>query len=660
MSNSDEAVEKATLIVEGDPGVEIRVLDGDFTLRARGTVELEASLSPALYMINWKVADAIQQEIVRLRPGQVRRVSQKEPGLLGKGAKDDAIRSAARSLGPLPQKNSARADIMILIEGAKGLSFSSETISLFHRDKIGDPVRSDGKAVREASEGTHGEFAARVYHVRPDTYRLQYQSLQGEKLDQIVPAFAGRRTVITLRSGYAQMLVKNGGKLSPMKYDGVEPVSTTIFSVPQDQPPGTASDLARLTSILLRDLGARRTALGRTLLGDIISKQTDPLARIYAAAMIVQRIEGGLLPALDLEVPKTTAQQKQIDREWLGYALDLLNLKRGKGVPADVPVMKWRIRELLGDRNQQKPEIATPPMLDCAWKWALMQSVSNPNNFPKSYSFRAAERGAIGYAPWLAWRNAAAKGGEIAEAPKTRGTLQSTMVKLAQEAKGLIDRHIDSSQAAANEKTGFFVDPFANFTPEARALTQAAIRTFSRSAASSNKTRELAKRFVAAAQLPASTLQSLAFQALEEVVQSFSSTDALSASSSSAEPLTKAPALSRLVTHLDDPQKDRFGGLAEAQGFRLSATFGKVREDWVDVTLAVVADTVVGDAAVEFYLHDTFKPNCFIERFKEGRSELQVRAWGGFTCGVWIPSKKIELELDLAKIPSAPRLIQEL
>jgi hypothetical protein len=38
---------------------------------------------------------------------------------------------------------------------------------------------------------------------------------------------------------------------------------------------------------------------------------------------------------------------------------------------------------------------------------------------------------------------------------------------------------------------------------------------------------------------------------------------------------------------------------------------------------------------------------------------LRLRAFGGFTVGVWIPSQQVQLELDLAELSDAPRVIKE-
>jgi hypothetical protein len=42
-----------------------------------------------------------------------------------------------------------------------------------------------------------------------------------------------------------------------------------------------------------------------------------------------------------------------------------------------------------------------------------------------------------------------------------------------------------------------------------------------------------------------------------------------------------------------------------------------------------------------------------------GQPISTLRASGGFTVGAWIPSHQVQLELDLAELSDAPRVIKE-
>ncbi len=127
-------------------------------------------------------------------------------------------------------------------------------------------------------------------------------------------------------------------------------------------------------------------------------------------------------------------------------------------------------------------------------------------------------------------------------------------------------------------------------------------------------------------------------------------------------PKLEAPHKSRPVLDPDDKNSGRFGGTDHAGGFRLSASF-EGGGDWATVNLAVTADGAVADLrpgeAVEFHLHETFPTPIMRRPLRDGAAHLSFTCWGGFTVGVWIPSRGIELELNLAHAPGAPKVIRE-
>jgi hypothetical protein len=115
----------------------------------------------------------------------------------------------------------------------------------------------------------------------------------------------------------------------------------------------------------------------------------------------------------------------------------------------------------------------------------------------------------------------------------------------------------------------------------------------------------------------------------------------------------------------DDPRKGRFGGRAEVDGFALKAAFpGPRNKGWTEVELTVTAAPQAGDTSdvtfVEFYLHNSFKPDHRSVTFHDGQGDLCLTTWGGFTVGVWIPARGVMLELDLASLSDAPKIVKEL
>jgi pYEATS domain-containing protein involved in immunity len=121
------------------------------------------------------------------------------------------------------------------------------------------------------------------------------------------------------------------------------------------------------------------------------------------------------------------------------------------------------------------------------------------------------------------------------------------------------------------------------------------------------------------------------------------------------------PGLHRRIARREDPNKGRFGGLAERGGFRLSAEFGRGLHEWVQVMFRITAPKGTADReVVELCLHDSFEPDRVTLPFVNRVAEYSVLSWGGFTAGAWIPHCQTELELDLSEIADAPPVIRDL
>lgn len=122
------------------------------------------------------------------------------------------------------------------------------------------------------------------------------------------------------------------------------------------------------------------------------------------------------------------------------------------------------------------------------------------------------------------------------------------------------------------------------------------------------------------------------------------------------------PAFSRPVMFPDDPNKERFGGKVESEGFILKVEFEETKSrDWETVILTVQAQRAmnvgIGDFAW-FSLHPTFSPPLIKVAFRGRRAQLRLQAWGGFTAGIWIPKSNVELECDLSSLAMAPSIIK--
>lgn len=121
-----------------------------------------------------------------------------------------------------------------------------------------------------------------------------------------------------------------------------------------------------------------------------------------------------------------------------------------------------------------------------------------------------------------------------------------------------------------------------------------------------------------------------------------------------------APSIgSRSASELADPNKGLFGGLAESNARRLSATVVDTtrRPGWFSVSLLVESTDpsrpLAGD--VTFHLHPSFRhPERSVTVDPSGKASVKLLAFGSFTVGATADSGTTRLELDLAELPSAP------
>lgn len=118
------------------------------------------------------------------------------------------------------------------------------------------------------------------------------------------------------------------------------------------------------------------------------------------------------------------------------------------------------------------------------------------------------------------------------------------------------------------------------------------------------------------------------------------------------------PALTREQTRSNDPWKGRFGGKARRDGFELQARFARGLGQWVELEI-IVRGSAKDREVVEIFLHDSFHPDRLKLKFSGGAASYATLAWGGFTVGAWLPTRGIELELDLAEMPDAPTAIRD-
>jgi FRG domain len=132
-------------------------------------------------------------------------------------------------------------------------------------------------------------------------------------------------------------------------------------------------------------------------------------------------------------------------------------------------------------------------------------------------------------------------------------------------------------------------------------------------------------------------------------------------SSPPKEPSPSLPQPSKKINP-KDPQKGRWGGSPERDGWRLSAEVHELTTDWYQITLTVgpIAESKKRlTSPVRFYLHDSFSKPLVEVSPSRGKAVLTKTAYGAFTVGALVKQDETRLELDLSELESAPKRFRE-
>jgi hypothetical protein len=118
------------------------------------------------------------------------------------------------------------------------------------------------------------------------------------------------------------------------------------------------------------------------------------------------------------------------------------------------------------------------------------------------------------------------------------------------------------------------------------------------------------------------------------------------------------------ITHPDDPQKGRFGGVAEKNFRRLAAAVKKsMIPNFYSVSIWVESTDPENHPLTEdviFYIHDSFRPNVYPIKPDGNRAEdSDILSYGAFTVGAVVDLGATLLELDLADDTTFPKGFRE-
>jgi hypothetical protein len=280
----------------------------------------------------------------------------------------------------------------------------------------------------------------------------------------------------------------------------------------------------------------------------------DPFLKLYGALVVLNRLAQDASPALDDAWPTDPAEQIEFRARWRKRAADWLQAVSKRGAPPDVVAASWRLQAEGEKVMGRSGSLSSPPMLECAWRWAVAQNARDPKAVPTTASFRAAARTGGGTAPWLSWRPAAAKA-QIPPVPTGQNDdLDPLIGKVADRVRGILEIPPPAPYATGS-------DPLSFLSQEARAMAFSVSQvTDSRSLERSgggdvDPAKELAALFGA----PAPQLKRRLLRTLSELDAFQPTTPTRPAGPPDPSANLDPPALRRMIIVSDDPNKGRFG-----------------------------------------------------------------------------------------------------
>jgi hypothetical protein len=553
----------------------------------------------------------------------------------------DAVKSGLRD-----RKSSSESTVILVVTGRPDALKENIDVSLGLYGHDEAPMQVDDP--NENDIGFEAGEYRQCYRLKPGRYYMAFRAPTGERLAQSVPALPGRQTLVFLRLARADVFVADGNDFFKSRTIGVEPSKTTIVTVTGEEDDYRVRERVRLARLMTYMLGDGAASLSRDVVDVLDDPKTDPILKLYGSLVALSVYERWEM------LPEGSREREALlptNKSWATSFRDWIGDPSEPGLPSDALAACWRLRNLNPTKFENAgwgalpSRIEAPPMLECAWRWAIEESITRPAAVRSTAIIAAAARSAGGSRPWLCWHLAAAKA-KFTPTPASAGDLKSLVKSVAEAARRLVDP--DGGHLGILEK-------LSQFGPDVQAT---ALRTLDITSRRSNNPDNDVTDLAVALGLPSQLLQKWLVKTKNMLDLVPCQSEELTTRSASHEG-GAAPGISRRIVHSDDLQKGRFGGRHESGGFVVSADFERTSsKNWVRVILRVTGPGRDSEE-VQFHLHNSFKPPLQVGKFRSGSAKLTVTVWGGFTLGVWIPRPGVELELDLAELDEAPRIVKE-
>lgn len=657
MSDKAATSSVVTLSLIARPGIAIRLLDGALQEIAQGMASLETEVRPGLYMAEWSSAGRQSQTIVRVDgkrpavevnfdPSAIEASSVLDPSAADRLSLIDAVNGSIR-----PSERAFASSIVLIVTSDSSASELVPNLELRLYDREDGAMRTNRDDTPNLPLGPNER--AHCYRVRPGRYHIGFKAITGEQLCQSVPALAGRQTLVFLTLSRTSLVFSDGDEFHTEEGAGIDPSKTAIVTVRGDEKDYRVRERLRLAGLMSFDLANGTNSLSDDVVEVLDDPKTDPLLRLYGALVAVSAFDrSGAIRSGEDSGPRGFPPYP--DQAWTARLKNWVSDPGQAGLPTDALAACWRLEHLspqmFGHEEWTKlpSRIEAPPMMDCSWRWAIEESITRPDAVRGTSVMAAASRSAGGNLPWLCWEMSAAKA-KFVPAKVTADDLPALVAQIAEKVAAFVEPDTLSRT---------FSKGLDALSPDLKATALRAMQLVFPDAIS--VTTETIADLAVALGLPSRLLKKRLVRTSEALDQATPALiDQVSTLSHEVAFVEDAPALSRRSKFKNDLQKGRFGGKTTRRGYTVSATFEETSsKNWVKVVFVVEGPAKDGEE-VQFHRHDSFKPQMLKKRFKGNRAKMSVTVWGGFTLGVWVPAHGIELELDLADLKDAPRIVRE-
>lgn len=390
---------KVQVSVQGDPDIELFIVDHDLRLVQRVALPWTGELRAGLYRFKFRRGTTIDEETVFLDPGKPT-VSFSAPALVTTSSapldssvhKHEYHLAAAHSNSQMVHKKAGKGgQLYLFVRDWTKKDVPARTkdpaVGLQLFDTKGALVSDVPTDAAKGGKGTEDRWAALNLELNPGVYFLKLTTKDNEQLEQSIVVSPGWQTqVFLLLTDYRTKRPKD------LRADLAE---ATVFMAKAGQGFSSNDEQLRLTDTALTWLVAgRRTAAGQAL-SALNLKQENPILALYAAHALITDRETSL--AVYRETLEGRSETPPFDETTLRAAVS--NLTRLlPGHPDVIALRLW-----LGEDAAAFAPMPDPPMLAGSWSIIVAASASQPSLIPRGSLAAKIGSCLYGSGAWLIW-----------------------------------------------------------------------------------------------------------------------------------------------------------------------------------------------------------------------------------------------------------------